>query len=90
MLNRLVILFLCVLPLAGCSATTPTVAAAVSTPPQHSENRYVMHGSPDKVALLVDSETGSVWRYEGEKLVIVPRGEIENWVRGADGKLHKQ
>lgn len=52
--------------LIGCTAGVPaTTVQAANQPPiqQHSVNRYELHGSPDKVALLVDSETGSVWQY---------------------------
>lgn len=75
--------------LLGCSETpAPKAAEAAPQPIAHSENRYVMHGSPDKTALLVDSETGQVWRYEGDKLVLVQRDDVEKWVRDPNtGKL---
>lgn len=49
--------------LIGCAAT-PASKVVEAAPPTHSVNRYELHGSPDKVALLVDSETGAVWQYE--------------------------
>lgn len=93
--------------LSGCTAGAPHVIAAGTAyqPQQHSVNRYELHGSPDKVALLVDSETGSVWRYREEKgkEEFVPvtleskntnkapeaQSPIEELVWGPDRKLHK-
>lgn len=49
--------------LAGCAAT-PAPKAVEAATQQHSVNRYELHGSPDKIALLVDSETGRTWKYD--------------------------
>jgi len=59
----------------GCAqtpATTAVQAAPKPPAPQHSVNRYELHGSPDKVALLVDSETGTVWQYKGDDFKRIP------------------
>lgn len=88
--------------LSGCTGTHAVTAAesAPTTAPQHSVNRYELHGSPDKIALLVDSETGNVWRYRadagGESFIPVsmegqkqPAPEaIQEYVWGPDRKLH--
>jgi hypothetical protein len=81
--------------LIGC-AQNPAPRIVEAAPQQHSVNRFEIHGSPDKTALLVDSETGKVWRYDGTVLVPVaykgdsPLQPVEQWMRGSDGKLHKQ
>jgi hypothetical protein len=61
--------------LSGCSTRNPTSTVAAATVPQvqqHNDNRYQLRGSPDKVALLLDSETGQVWRYKGSDFEAVP------------------
>lgn len=98
---RLIPALLPVLFLAGCHSDTPTPPiVAAATPPSilHSVNRYELHGSPDKVALLVDSETGNVWRYKidsgKDEFVSVPVAHastkddgIDEYVRDESGKL---
>ena len=56
--------------LSGCNAGTPVVTAA-ETAPKTEVQHFKLYGNPDKGALLVDSETGKVWKYDGTALTLV-------------------
>jgi len=59
----------------GLLLTAGVFASCNKTPvnPPEPITRYQIYGNPDKVALLVDSETGTVWRYQpGEKEQFLP------------------
>lgn len=82
--------------LSGCTAGTLAPKAVEAAPqpkaPQHSVNRYELHGSPDKLALLVDSETGTIWQYDPKsatpsfKMIAVNGLNPEVTVAYKDGK----
>jgi hypothetical protein len=67
--------------LLGCTGTQAPKAVEAATNPhiaQIDEHRFVMHGNPEKVALLVDSETGKVWKYENAEFKSVPVPGVED------------
>jgi len=81
---------------SGCSKFAIPVApvAPVVSPvsqPSPAPSRFQMYGSPERVALLVDSETGKVWKYDNEKAVLVSvNGESPDSikiVRDAQGNI---
>ncbi len=68
----IVLLLLSLGLLSGCTVEAPKIPAVGTATQNHSVNRYELHGSPDKVALLVDSETGTVWQYKDSSFEMVP------------------
>jgi hypothetical protein len=67
-------LFLLLGSLLGCTGTQAPKAVETAQQPAE-DHRFVIHGSPEKVALLLDSQTGKVWKYDGDQLALVPYKE---------------